>query len=103
MALLAPRLFSPVQAGIVKHNGMFATGIKCGSRTARWPIRARLVALLAPYPAKRMTCWLGSPRVGNVKNNDPEPDRGDHSHGLAGPPNLLPPPDNSWVDLLVGF
>ncbi len=28
-------------------------------------------ALLAPYPAERMTCWPVSPRVGNVKNNDP--------------------------------
>ena len=28
-------------------------------------------ALLAPYPAEEMTCWPVSPRVGNVKNNDP--------------------------------
>ena len=28
-------------------------------------------ALLAPYPSERMTCWPVSPRVGNVKNNDP--------------------------------
>jgi putative SOS response-associated peptidase YedK len=30
-----------------------------------------LKALLAPYPAEGMTCWPVSPRVGNVKNNDP--------------------------------
>jgi putative SOS response-associated peptidase YedK len=30
-----------------------------------------LKALLAPYPAEGMTCWRVSPRVGNVKNNDP--------------------------------
>jgi len=28
-------------------------------------------ALLAPYPSEAMTCWPVSPRVGNVKNNDP--------------------------------
>src|SRR5215831_1221636 len=32
---------------------------------------ANLKALLAPYPAEEMTCWPVSPRVGNVKNNDP--------------------------------
>jgi putative SOS response-associated peptidase YedK len=32
---------------------------------------ARLKALLAPYPSEEMTCWPVSPRVGNVKNNDP--------------------------------
>jgi putative SOS response-associated peptidase YedK len=31
----------------------------------------QLKALLAPYPSKRMTCWPVSPRVGNVKNNEP--------------------------------
>jgi len=31
----------------------------------------QLKALLAPYPAEQMTCWPVSPRVGNVKNNDP--------------------------------
>lgn len=30
-----------------------------------------LKALLAPYPSDGMVCWLVSPRVGNVKNNDP--------------------------------
>ena len=30
-----------------------------------------LKALLAPYPSERMVCWPVSPRVGNVKNNDP--------------------------------
>jgi putative SOS response-associated peptidase YedK len=32
---------------------------------------AELMTLLAPYPAAEMTCWPVSPRVGNVKNNDP--------------------------------
>ncbi len=32
---------------------------------------AQLKALLAPYPSDGMVCWLVSPRVGNVKNNDP--------------------------------
>jgi putative SOS response-associated peptidase YedK len=32
---------------------------------------AQLKALLAPNPAEMMTCWPVSPRVGNVKNNDP--------------------------------
>ena len=31
----------------------------------------RLKAMLAPYPSEGMTCWPVSPRVGNVKNNDP--------------------------------
>jgi putative SOS response-associated peptidase YedK len=30
-----------------------------------------LKALLAPYPAEEMAAWPVSPRVGNVKNNDP--------------------------------
>jgi len=32
---------------------------------------AQLKALLAPYPSDDMVCWPVSPRVGNVKNNDP--------------------------------
>ena len=32
---------------------------------------AQLKAMLAPYPSVEMTCWPVSPRVGNVKNNDP--------------------------------
>jgi putative SOS response-associated peptidase YedK len=32
---------------------------------------AHLKTLLAPYPADDMICWPVSPRVGNVKNNDP--------------------------------
>jgi putative SOS response-associated peptidase YedK len=36
------------------------------------PADARqLKAMLAPYPSEKMTCWPVSPRVGNVKNNDP--------------------------------
>jgi putative SOS response-associated peptidase YedK len=31
----------------------------------------RLRAMLAPYPSDEMRCWPVSPRVGNVKNNDP--------------------------------
>ena len=31
----------------------------------------QLKALLAPYPSAEMRCWPVSPRVGNVKNNDP--------------------------------
>ena len=27
--------------------------------------------MLAPYPPKEMKCWPVSPRVGNVKNNNP--------------------------------
>jgi putative SOS response-associated peptidase YedK len=30
-----------------------------------------LKALLDPYPPDGMVCWPVSPRVGNVKNNDP--------------------------------
>jgi putative SOS response-associated peptidase YedK len=32
---------------------------------------AQVKALLAPYPSDGMICWPVSPRVGNVKNNDP--------------------------------
>jgi putative SOS response-associated peptidase YedK len=36
------------------------------------PADARqLKAMLAPYPSEGMTSWPVSPRVGNVKNNDP--------------------------------
>jgi putative SOS response-associated peptidase YedK len=31
----------------------------------------QLKSLLVPYPSEGMTCWPVSPRVGNVKNNDP--------------------------------
>jgi putative SOS response-associated peptidase YedK len=30
-----------------------------------------LKALLAPYPSEATICWPVSPRVGNVKHNDP--------------------------------
>jgi putative SOS response-associated peptidase YedK len=44
-----------------------------------WPVwieenpadATELKSLLAPFPSEEMTCWLVSPRVGNVKNNDP--------------------------------
>jgi len=42
-----------------------------------WPVWLRTAdgtqpkALLAPCPAEEMTFWPVSPRVGNVKNNDP--------------------------------
>jgi putative SOS response-associated peptidase YedK len=32
---------------------------------------AELTALLTPYPSDGMICWLVSPRIGSVKNNDP--------------------------------
>ena len=32
---------------------------------------AELKALLKPFPSEEMTCWPVSPRVGNVRNNDP--------------------------------
>jgi putative SOS response-associated peptidase YedK len=32
---------------------------------------AQLEAMLAPHPSDEMRCWPVSPRVGNVKNNDP--------------------------------
>jgi putative SOS response-associated peptidase YedK len=32
---------------------------------------ADLKAMLAPYPSDEMIAWPVSPRVGNVKNNDP--------------------------------
>ena len=32
---------------------------------------AQLKSFLAPYPSDQMVCWPVSPRVGNVKNNDP--------------------------------
>jgi putative SOS response-associated peptidase YedK len=32
---------------------------------------SELKVLFAPYPSEAMTCWPVSPRVGNVKNNDP--------------------------------
>jgi len=36
------------------------------------PADAReLKSLLPPYPPERMISWPVSPRVGNVKNNDP--------------------------------
>jgi putative SOS response-associated peptidase YedK len=44
-----------------------------------WPVwlgeesadASALKALLAPFAPEEMTCWPVSPRVGNVKNNDP--------------------------------
>jgi putative SOS response-associated peptidase YedK len=32
---------------------------------------AQVKALLTPYPSDGMIAWPVSPRVGNVKNNDP--------------------------------
>jgi putative SOS response-associated peptidase YedK len=48
-------------------------------KPASWPVwlgekpaaLSELKALLAPYPAEEMICWPVSPRVGNVRNNDP--------------------------------
>jgi hypothetical protein len=66
MAFRAPRSLSSVRPATVKDNGIFATA----SNAARAPGvggPAELKALLAPYPP----CWPVSPRVGNVKKNDP--------------------------------
>lgn len=46
---------------------------------AAWPLwlgevpagTDELRALLAPYPAAKMTCWPIGKAVGNIKNNDP--------------------------------
>jgi SOS response associated peptidase (SRAP) len=50
---------------------------------------AQLKAMLAPYPLNEMMCWLVSPRVGNVKNNDQsliEPIAGrDRQHSVCRP------------------
>jgi hypothetical protein len=35
------------------------------------PDARQLKAMLAPYPSEEMVAWPVSPRVGNVKNNDP--------------------------------
>jgi hypothetical protein len=41
---------------------------RLGSERADAPL---LKALLASYPSEGMVAWPVSPRVGNVKNNDP--------------------------------
>jgi putative SOS response-associated peptidase YedK len=49
-----------------------AMPVVLGPRLREEPADPRqLKALLAPYPSEEMTCWPVSPRVGNVKNNDP--------------------------------
>jgi putative SOS response-associated peptidase YedK len=48
-------------------------------KPAAWPVwlgeepadAPQLKSLLAPYPSEEMVAWPVSPRVGNVKNNDP--------------------------------
>jgi putative SOS response-associated peptidase YedK len=48
-------------------------------RPESWPVwlgvepsdPARLKGILGRYPSEEMTCWPVSPRVGNVRNNDP--------------------------------
>ena len=48
-------------------------------KTDTWPLSLgedsaalpQLKAMLVPYPSAEMTCWPVSPRVRNVKNNDP--------------------------------
>ena len=50
---------------------------------AAWPAwlgeepadETHLKSLLGPYPSGEMICWPVSARVGNVRNNDPSPDR----------------------------
>ena len=39
--------------------------------TGRLGRTQHLKALLVPYSGEDMICWPVSPRVGNVKNNDP--------------------------------
>jgi putative SOS response-associated peptidase YedK len=42
----------------------------------------QLKAMLAPYPSEKLVAWSVSPRVGNVKNNNPrliEPIAAGHS------------------------
>ena len=44
----------------------------CPAWLGEEPADARqLKAMLTPYPSEDMTCWPVSPRVGNVRNNDP--------------------------------
>jgi hypothetical protein len=52
---------------------LFGVGIERsqGFRAEEASDPPRLKALLAPYPAEEMVAWPVSPRVGNVKNNDP--------------------------------
>jgi hypothetical protein len=57
------------------HHGRNAFSPRRGQfaerRVRRQRNRVYLKALLAPYPSDGMICWPVSPRVGNVKNNDP--------------------------------
>ena len=41
------------------------------SQEGQAPYAPHLKALLTPYPSEEMVAWPVSPRVGNVKNNDP--------------------------------
>ena len=60
-----------------RNVGLSPTAKVLGPET--WPVwlgeepadARQLKAMLAPYPSEEMTCWPVSPRVGNVKNNDP--------------------------------
>jgi len=68
------RAESAEQWGFELHNRM---PVVLGAE--RWPAWLReepadarqLKDILASYPSEKMTCWPVSPRVGNVKNNDP--------------------------------
>jgi hypothetical protein len=55
---------------------------------ARASVAPQLKALLAPYPSDEMVAWPVSPRVGNVKNNDPSPICGAKPPGLAQTPSI---------------
>jgi hypothetical protein len=54
------------------HLKAYANGLEVRSRPGSARADAPLLkALLASYPSEGMVAWPVSPRVGNVKNNDP--------------------------------
>jgi putative SOS response-associated peptidase YedK len=72
---LVPNWAKDINVGFANINAK-AEGIL---KPEAWPVwlgeeqadASALKALLAPFPSEEMTCWPVSPRVGNVKNNDP--------------------------------
>src|SRR5437660_1345959 len=66
-------------APIVYFDAKVHTRMPAVLKPEAWPLwlgeqptdAPQLKALLAPYPSEDMICWPVSPRVGNVKNNDP--------------------------------
>jgi putative SOS response-associated peptidase YedK len=53
---------------VKKLEALLALAAPTGEEPADAP---HLKALLAPYSSEEMVAWPVSPRVGNVKNNDP--------------------------------